>query len=240
MLDSIREPQDVLMAGLIALERRRTGSRSRRISPSQAGDCRRRVWLNMTGQEPVNQTKRLPALIGTGFHALAAEGLQKIDPSASRWLVEQRVQAESFAGLVSGQVDCYDTLTRTVIDWKTTKKASLGWLSKGAVLGKSADKWPSAQQLWQVQLYGWLLAENGHDVERVCLVGVAKDGDEDHLRQHVIAYDPAVAHEALEWIATVSSLTEAPAPEEHPNFCRSYCSFYTADGSVCSGRTSEQ
>ena len=50
-----------------------------------------------------------------------------------------------------------------VIDWKTSKVRNLSYF-------------PSTQQRWQVQTYGYLLAKNGHDVKRVSLVAIARDG----------------------------------------------------------------
>lgn len=219
-------PTEVLMAAISQTETKKPRNKQKSIGPSSVGDCRRRVWLQMQGVEGTNPTKSMASFMGSAIHDSISQGMRRLDPF--RYLVEQRLERD---GIV-GTVDCYDTETGTVIDWKTTKKSSLGWLATKNELGKSADKWPSLQQRWQVALYGWMLRGAGHDVKHVSLVGIARDGDEDHVREHVEPYDQDLVDEALAWLRDVESMTEPPAPEKSGAFCRSYCKFY---GSACHG-----
>ena len=230
-MNEIKNPADLLMQAVLVKERGRR-NRQTAIGPSAVGDCRRRVWLKLQGQQETNPTKKLAAWFGTAAHDRIADGIRNLDPFGERCLVEHHLVTEQ----VSGTVDCFDMQEGAVIDWKTTKKASLGWLAKGATLGKRADDWPSQQQRWQVHLYGWMLEQNGHQVKTVNLVGIAKDGDEDHVRVFTEDYEPVFAREALDWIAEVGSLTVAPEPEKGGTFCRSYCGFWSEEGGVCNGR----
>jgi hypothetical protein len=77
-----------------------------------------------------------------------------------------------------------------------------------------------------------MLTQAGYVVKEVCLVGIARDGDEGTLRQVIEPYEEVFALEALAWIRDVEQSVEAPAPE--PGFlCKSYCSFWDAEESLC-------
>jgi hypothetical protein len=172
--------------------------------------------------------------MGTAIHDHLSRGLAAHDPF--RYEIEFPVAAEG----VVGHVDVYDREEFEVIDWKSTTKKSLGWLTKNdedgrPVLGAAAGSWPAVKQMWQVQVYGWLLEQNGRPVKRVTLVGLARDGDEDHVREWSGEYDEQVAREALAWIAEVRDSEVMPPAERGAGYCRSYCPFWTADGSVCAG-----
>ena len=108
------------------------------------------------------------------------------------------------------------------MDWKTTKVKSLRYF-------------PSLQQRMQVQLYGWLLSNNGHEVEKVSLVAIARDGAFSDIKVHTEAYDPQIAQEGLAWLAEVkrSAIEQLPpAPEKYVQFCAPYCSYYDPTGAV--------
>jgi hypothetical protein len=50
-----------------------------------------------------------------------------------------------------------------------------------------------------------------------------------------------MALEALQWLANVKALTEAPAPEKDANFCKNYCQYYDASGDMgCVGLIKER
>jgi len=120
---------------------------------------------------------------------------------------------------MKAHVDCFVPGTGDVIDWKTSKVRNLSYF-------------PSNQQRWQVQLYGYLLANNGYAVNRVSLVAIARDGDERDIKVHTEAYDEAIALEALGWLAAVKESKEAPAPEKDSSYCQFYCKFYDASGEM--------
>lgn len=189
-------------------------SRQRAVGPSEIGGCRRRVWHRLQGTPPTNpETLGMAAWMGTAIHAAIEKRIQRHDPFQQRFLLEVEVEH----GGLKGHVDCYDIENREVIDWKTTTKRGL-------------SDFPSEQQVWQVQVYGWLLTANGREVQDVTLIGIPRDGNETHIKIYTEPYDPAKAQEAIAWLTDVQGRTEPPNPEKPARFCRDYCQFYDATG----------
>lgn len=175
------------------------------VGPSEIGGCRRRVWHRLQGTPTTNpDTLSLAAQIGTAFHTWIESRLAN-DP---RWLLETRVERDD----IRGHIDCYDTQTETVIDWKTTKMRSLPYF-------------PSTQQRWQVQVYGWLMSTL-RPVKAVTLVAFPKDGTDRDIVVHSEPYSPLVASQALVWLQDVKQMDAPPLPEKDKKFCRDYCNFY--------------
>jgi hypothetical protein len=163
---------------------------------------------------------KLAAIMGTAIHAEIERALAD-NPDV---LVE--VEAE-YNGM-KAHIDCFVPSTGDVIDWKTSKVKNLSYF-------------PSTQQRWQVQTYGYLLAKNGHNVKRVSLVAIARDGDERDVKVHTEDYNEAMALEALAWLEGVKVSTEAPEPEREENYCKFYCKFYDASGQLgCVGLKKER
>lgn len=193
------------------------------IGPSQVGGCRRQLWLKLSDAERTNKnTLRFPSMFGTAIHSYILQAFKNLDPFGERYMLEQEWTEPDY-GLI-GHIDCYDTQTKQVIDWKSTKKNNLRYF-------------PSQQQRWQVQLYGYLLEKNGHEVKTVTLVAIPRDGDERDMVYHTEPYDIAVVNEALAWLIDVKTANHAPAPEKDPALCSGYCPFYDATGlKGCAGR----
>ena len=196
-------------------------SQQREVGPSEIGGCRRKVWLKIQGVEQVNKdTLRLASIMGTAIHSYIQEAFERQDPFHERYILEGEFNA---AG-IRGHVDMYDKEKKEVIDWKTTKKSNLTYF-------------PSKQQRWQVQLYGYLISESGLPVENVTLVAIPRDGDERDIVYHTEPYDAEVAAEAIDWLIDVRNRTEAPAPEKDAFFCKNYCGYYDPTNTVgCSGK----
>ena len=189
-------------------------SQQREVGPSEIGGCRRKVWLKLQGVEQTNtDTLRLASIMGTAIHTYIQEAFERQDPFNERYILE----GEFTAAGIRGHVDMYDKEKNEVIDWKTTKKSNLTYF-------------PSKQQRWQVQLYGFLIRESGLPVDNVTLVAIARDGDERDIVYHTEPYDAEVAAEAIDWLIDVRNRTEAPAPEKDAFFCKSYCGYYDATG----------
>jgi hypothetical protein len=92
-----------------------------------------------------------------------------------------------------------------------------------------------------VQLYGYLLANNGYAVNRVSLVAIARDGDERDVKVHTEDYNESIALEALGWLAAVKEAKEPPAPEKDASYCQFYCKFYESSGEIgCVGLKKER
>jgi len=186
------------------------------IGPSAVGDCKRRVFMNITQAPKVNQTEKLAAIMGTFIHAGIADAIKREDPFGDNFMIEREFKVEG----LRGHVDLYIKDRAQIVDWKTTKVKSLRYF-------------PSLQQRLQVQLYGYLVSENGYPVENVSLVAIARDGGAEDIREHTEPYDPEMAKQGLDWIANLQEMAangEIPEPEKDVFFCRSYCDFYDETG----------
>jgi hypothetical protein len=119
--------------------------------------------------------------------------------------------------------------TGSVVDWKTVKLKNLSYF-------------PSNQQRWQVQVYGYLLEKSGKaKVKDVNLVAIARDGDEDNVRIHTEPYDETMALAALAWLDNVKKSTTLPEPEKDASFCKNYCQYYDATEEMgCGGLKKER
>ena len=210
---------------LIEILRAKDASRSRstqvQIGPSELGGCRRKVWYRLNGQPETNDNElKLAAIMGTAIHAEIEKALAAADPSGEKYVVESEVQY----GDMKAHVDLWIPETGDVVDWKTVKKQNLSYF-------------PSNQQRWQVQVYGYLIDKSGKGkVRNVNLVAIARDGDERDVKVHSEPYDPAIAEEALNWLAAIKETTELPEPEREENYCKFYCKFYDSTGEMgCTG-----
>lgn len=175
------------------------------VGPSELGGCSRRVWHRLQRTPVTNpDTLSLAANFGTAFHSWIEERLAD-DP---RWLLETRIERDG----IRGHIDCYDTQTEMVIDWKTTKMRSLPYF-------------PSKQQRWQVHVYGWLMSSE-RPVRDVCLVAFPKDGTDRDIKVHQEPYNPRIAEDALAWLEDVKARETPPRPEKKRSYCRDYCNYY--------------
>ena len=208
-----------LLEVLTAKDNTRSRSTQKRIGPSEVGGCRRRTYYRMHDQETTNVPLRLSAIMGTAIHTTIEQAFYRADPFGSEYVLEMEVEYE---GLM-GHIDLYMPLKKELVDWKTTKL-------------KNLKKFPSPEQLMQVNLYGYLLKKNGYELETVTLVGIARDGDERDIRVYSEPYNEKIAEDGLFWVKELSTYTDLPAPEKYAAFCNLYCGFYDASGKVgCTG-----
>ena len=210
------EIKKMLVGALTGHDAQRDRSLQVDIGPSAVGDCKRRVFLNITQAPKVNQTEKLAAIMGTFIHAGIADAIKREDPFGDNFLIEQEFAVKG----LRGHVDLYIKDKAQIVDWKTTKVKSLRYF-------------PSLQQRLQVQLYGYLVSANGYPVESVSLVAIARDGGAEDIREHTEPYDPEMAKQGLEWIANLNEMAangEIPEPEKDVYFCRSYCDYYDPTG----------
>ena len=218
---SVTDPKELLLNALRAGDAKRSRSTQVQIGPSELGGCRRKVWYRLNDQPETNDNEmKLAAIMGTAIHAAIEEAL--VDNKDV--LIETEVEYNG----MKAHVDCFVPGTGDVIDWKTSKVKNLSYF-------------PSTQQRWQVQTYGYLLAKNGYDVKRVSLVAIARDGDERDVKVHTEDYDEAMALEALGWLEAIKASEVAPEPEREENYCKFYCKFYDASGQLgCVGLKKER
>jgi hypothetical protein len=167
--------------------------------------------LNNQPETNDNEIK-LAAIMGTAIHAAIENALADNQDV----LLEKTVEYDG----MKAHVDCFIPSTGDVVDWKTTKVKNLSYF-------------PSQQQRWQVQVYGYLISKSGlGKVQTVNLVAIPRDGDERDILVHSEPYDEAIALEAMNWLAAIRTATEAPAPERYESYCASYCKFYDASGEM--------
>jgi CRISPR/Cas system-associated exonuclease Cas4 (RecB family) len=215
------DPKELLLTALRAGDAKRSRSTQVQIGPSEVGGCRRKVWYRLNDQPETNDNElKLAAIMGTAIHAEIERALAD-NPDV---MIETSVEYNG----MKAHIDCFVPGTGDVIDWKTSKVRNLSYF-------------PTNQQRWQVQLYGYLLANNGYAVNRVSLVAIARDGDERDVKVHTEDYNESIALEALGWLAAVKEAAEAPAPEKDASYCQFYCKFYDASGQMgCVGLKKER
>ena len=221
----ITDPKELLLTVLHAKDASRDRSTQTQVGPSEIGGCRRKVWYRLNSQPHTNENQsKLAAIMGTAIHAAIEDAIQHLDPEGKDYLVESEVSH----GDMKAHVDLFIPSTGAVIDWKTSKVKNLSYF-------------PSTQQRWQVQLYGYLLSKNGHEVKTVSLVAIARDGDEKNVKVHTEEYSEEIALTAMSWLEEVKAMTEAPEPEKDSNFCKNYCQYYDESGMMgCVGLKKER
>jgi CRISPR/Cas system-associated exonuclease Cas4 (RecB family) len=207
---AIEDPKELLLHVLHSKDASRDRSMQTEVGPSEIGGCKRKVWYRLNAQPHTNDNQsKLAAIMGTAIHAAIEEAIGAIDPEGKEYLVETEVAY----GDMKAHVDLFVPSSGAVIDWKTSKIKNLGYF-------------PSNQQRWQVQLYGYLLSKNGYEVKTVNLVAIARDGSEKDIKVHTEPYDEVMALAALSWLANVKASTVLPEPEKDQSFCKDYCQYY--------------
>jgi hypothetical protein len=69
---------EMLVKALVAYDATRERSLQKEIGVSQIGGCRRSVYFHLNGEPKVNNTLRLPALMGTAIHKMIEEAIKDI------------------------------------------------------------------------------------------------------------------------------------------------------------------
>ncbi len=222
---AIEDPKELLLHVLHTKDASRSRSTQTQVGPSEIGGCKRKVWYRLNAQPETNDNQsKLAAIMGTAIHAAIEEAIGHIDPDGKEYLVETEVAF----GDMKAHVDLFVPSTGAVIDWKTSKVKNLSYF-------------PSKQQRWQVQVYGYLLSKNGYDVKTVNLVAIARDGAEKDVKVHTEPYDEAIALEAFAWLNDVKASTTLPEPEKDQSFCKDYCQYYDATEQMgCGGLKKER
>ena len=217
----MKDPKELLIEVLRAKDAGRARSKQTQVGPSELGGCRRKVWYRINGREATNNNElKLAAIMGTAIHAEIEKSISVLDPKGEKYLVETEVEYNG----MKAHIDLYIPETGDVIDWKTVKVKNLSYF-------------PTQQQRWQVQVYGYLLDKSGKGKPRtVNLVAIARDGDERDVKVHSEPYDPEIAEEALNWLAAIKESAVAPEPERDQSYCRFYCKYFDESGKVgCTG-----
>jgi len=222
---AIEDPKELLLHVLHSKDASRDRSLQTEVGPSEIGGCKRKVWYRLNAQPYTNENQsKLAAIMGTAIHAAIEEAIGALDPDAKEYLVETEVAY----GDMKAHVDLFVPSTGAVIDWKTSKIKNMSYF-------------PSTQQRWQVQIYGYLLSKNGYEVKTVNLVAIARDGSEKDIKVHTEPYDESMALTALNWLASVKASTVLPEPEKDQSFCKDYCQYYDVTEEMgCGGLKKER
>jgi hypothetical protein len=149
-----------------------------------------RFGIVINGRDATNDNElKLAAIMGTAIHAEIEKAISALDPKGEKYLVETEVAF----GDMKAHIDLYIPETGDVIDWKTVKVKNLSYF-------------PSLQQRWQVQVYGYLLDKSGKGKPRtVNLVAIARDGDERDIKVHSVnLMTQSLAQDALELVMQLS------------------------------------
>jgi hypothetical protein len=214
--------KDLLVKALHEKENSRPRSNQVQIGPSELGGCRRKVWYRLNNQPETNDAElKLAAIMGTAIHS----AIESAFAGNNSILLETTVEYNG----MKAHVDAYLPDTGDVIDWKTVKAKNLNFF-------------PSLQQRWQVQVYGYLIDKSGVGKPKtVNLVAIPRDGDERDIKVHSEPYDEKIAVEALDWLAAIKDSAEAPAPERDESYCKFYCKYYDSTGEMgCVGLKKER
>jgi len=222
----VSDPKELLLQVLREKDAGRARSKQTQVGPSELGGCRRKVWYRLNDQPETNDNElKLSAIMGTAIHAEIEKAITIADPKGEKYWVETSVEYNG----MKAHIDLYIPETGDVIDWKTVKVKNLSYF-------------PSLQQRWQVQVYGYLLDKSGKGSPRtVNLVAIARDGDERDVRVHSEPYDPKLAEDALNWLSAIKESADAPGPERDQNYCKFYCKYFDESGEMgCTGLKKER
>jgi len=220
------DPKELLLQVLRDKDAGRARSKQTQVGPSELGGCRRKVWYRLNDQPETNDNElKLSAIMGTAIHAEIEKAITIADPKGEKYWVETSVEYNG----MKAHIDLYIPETGDVIDWKTVKVKNLSYF-------------PSLQQRWQVQVYGYLLDKSGKGKPRtVNLVAIARDGDERDVKVHSEPYDPKLAEDALNWLSAIKESADAPEPERDQNYCKFYCKYFDESGEMgCTGLKKER
>ena len=201
------EIKQLLLDALKTKDAGKSRSTQVQIGPSELGGCRRKVWYRLNNQPVTNNNElKLAAIMGTAIHT----EIEKALADNKDVILESEVEYKG----MKAHIDCWIPSTGDVIDWKTVKKQNLSYF-------------PTQQQRWQVQVYGYLIDKSGTGKPRtVSLVAIARDGDERDVKVHSEPYNESIAVDALNWLEGVKASATIPEPEREESFCKHYCKYY--------------
>jgi hypothetical protein len=209
------------------------------IGPSEVGqECVRRLAYKLLDWDKANESGggSWAANVGSAIHSFL-ENIFAAFPE--RYEVEQKVKIRAN---LSGTIDLFDKEKGYVLDWKTTSPAGVkAKRSEGA----------TAQQITQVQLYGYGKAQQGVTVNKVGLIYLPTGGSIDDMHIELFDYDEQAALAALARLDSVYSLLSTIDVETTPEmwalipatpsrmcmYCPYYRPFSTDLSVACNGDT---
>jgi len=217
------DPRQLLIRGLTNWHNGRARSLQTVVGPSSIGDCRRKVYHQLKHTPETNpDTELLASILGTFIHEGIEKALREEDSpfaESKQFLLEH----ESHYFEMPGHIDFFHKGFATVVDWKTSVK-------------KNLKNFPSQNNIWQSQNYGLMLEEEGHEVKKVAIVVIPRDGRMDEIAQWIGDYDREEALKGQDWLDEIIDIVDSgwkpPEPERSLAFCPRYCPYWDSSAKI--------
>jgi len=204
-------------------------SQQKRIGPSEIGaTCSRRLGYKLAGVEPVRDTSGWLPTIGTAVHTFVESALHAENArlGRDRFIIERYVELPQMRPMrLRGRLDCYDTDTDSVIDWKIVGKTTLDEARRGRI---------KAEYAVQIQTYAMGIREQGFE-PKACVIAFLPRNEIklDKAVFHVEPFNEAIAGAAMDRVMSiqtaidvlgVDALPRLPITDD-PKDCN-YCPFF--------------
>ena len=209
----------LLKSALAGYDDARDRSQQTELGPSSVLGCATQAW-HIINQSPKSnfQTETMSAVMGTAIHEVIAEGLRKID-TFDDFMIEFELKTPD----IKGHIDFYSQSNKILVDWKTVTLSKI-----------RTGKWLDNQKRMQVQLYGYLLEENGYPIEQVALCAIPRDAWKfEDVVWHIEPYNREIALQGIDWVRKIQGAQVPPPPEKDFFFCKNFCEYF---GGVCNGK----
>lgn len=215
------------------------------IGPSEIGTlCNRRIGYRLAEVPPCNTDfDPWASIVGTAIHSWlddAVNDWMKAHDS-SAWSTETRLLIDSF---VEGHADLYSHDHKTVVDWKTVGPDVMKKIKR--------DGPPLGYQI-QTHVYGYGFEQEGHQVDKVCLVFLPRAGWLKDMFIWCSDYNREIAEVAMSRIQLIAQQILALDILTYPDYWRhveavpsnecGFCPYYDpgrgnlgADETGCPGR----
>ncbi len=209
--DTVRHAYKTVIADAIVNHPR---SQQRQIGPSEVGvECDRRIAYKLLDVPERPQSPAWLPTIGTAVHAWLEEQFDQAATSQhiatgggeEEWLTERRVTTGFIPGIgfLDGSCDLFHRPTGTVIDHKIIGPTPLKtYKAKG----------PSQQYRIQAHLYGQGYANAGHEVRRVMIAFLPRNGQLGDAYLWSEPWDPQIAADAIARLTHIAAAVAAAGP----------------------------
>lgn len=177
-------------------ERQNPRSQQIMIGPSEIGTlCDRRIGYRLAEIKPCNTDfDPWASIVGTAIHSWlddAVNDWMKAHGSTG-WSTETRLLIDSF---IEGHADLYSHDHKTVVDWKTVGPD---------VMKKIKRDGPPLGYRIQTHVYGYGFEQEGHQVDKVCLVFLPRAGWLKDMFIWCSDYDREIAEVAMSRIQLIA------------------------------------
>lgn len=129
----------------------------------------------------VDVSDSLMSMLGTGFHLLMEQN------KPNNCMNEMPVSVEYLGYTINGIIDQYDPVKKIIRDYKTTSVWSM-------IDGKPKPEWVK-----QLNIYAWMLKENGMRVDNIFIEAIARDWVKSKAFQHGYPKSPYQRFELPVW-----------------------------------------